>query len=315
MLLPGKVSVIGAGRVGEIIALGLIQNQAAAEVLLVDIVEGMAEGKALDLKQASAIFRSDVKIKGTTDYAKIRGSDIVIITAGLPRKPGMERIDLLGNNIKVTREIVDQVLTHASDAILIMLTNPVDILTYALWKISGFPSNRVFGVGGMLDASRFRNYIAIEANISAKDVQAIVLGGHGDVCVPLVSHAKVGGLPVDHFLTKEKLASIVDRTRKGGGEIVSLLKSGSSYFAPGNAAAELVKSILNDERRVLPVVTYLGGKYGIKDLYAGAPAIIGRHGIEKVLELELTPDELEEYQGSLTEVQKQLDKVRAEGLL
>lgn len=305
-----KVSIIGAGRVGEMCALALMREEVSSEVVLFDVVDGMPQGKGLDLKHATTIVRSDTKVWGTNDYGFLAGSDVVVVTAGLPRKPGMDRMDLLKKNLDINKEVVNNIIKFAPDTKILYVANPVDVMTYAAWKYSGFTSNRVFGMAGILDTSRFRAFISLEANLSVKDIQAMVLGGHGDSMVPLVSHATVGGIPLTHFLPKDKLDAIVERTRKGGGEIVSLLKSGSAYFAPGNATAEMVKAVLNDERRVLPVVAYLENKYGYSDVYAGAPVVLGKNGVERVLELKLSDEEAQAYETSLSHVKQSIEQAK-----
>ena len=299
-----KVSIIGAGHVGEIVAFGVVKKELANEVVLVDIIEDMPQGKALDMKESTPIYGSDTHVIGTNDYADIEGSDIVVVPAGMPRKPGMDRMDLLKKNLQICKSIVGNITKYAPDSKIIYIANPVDVLTYVAWKLSGFEHNRVFGMAGILDTARYRAFISMEANVSVKDIQAMVLGGHGDAMLPLVRYTNIGGIPVTHFLTKEQLDKIVERTRKGGGEIVSLLKTGSAYWAPGMAAAEMIEAIVKDQRRVLPVVAYLDNKYGLNDVYAGAPVILGKNGVEEVLEIELTPEELAEYQKSVNHVKE-----------
>ena len=292
-----KVSVIGAGHVGEIVAFGLVRSEAVDELVLVDIIE------------ATPIIGADVKVYGTNDYSDIAGSDIVVVPAGSPRKPGMSRMDLLNINAKICKSIVEQIKEYAPDSKIIYVANPVDVLTYAAWKLSGFETNRVFGMAGILDTARYRAFIAMEAKVSVKDILAMVLGGHGDAMLPLVRYTTIGGIPVTHFLSDEQLEKIVERTRKGGGEIVSLLKTGSAYYAPGLAVAEMVEAVLRDQRRVLPVVAYLDNKYGMSDVYAGAPVILGKNGVEEVLEIDLTADELAAYQKSVEHVKEGVNQI------
>ena len=306
-----KISVIGAGFVGQIVGEALVREQIGSEVVLFDIIEGRPQGLGLDLLESNPLTLSDTYIYGANDYAgKLDNSDVVVVAAGFPRKPGMDRMDLLKKNFDINKDVMNNVKKYAPNAIIIYVANPVDVMTYAAWKLSGFPHNRVFGMAGVLDTARFKAFVAMEAKVSVKDIQAMVLGGHGDSMVPLISNATIGGVPLTHFITKEKLDAIVERTRKGGGEIVNLLKSGSAYFAPGMAAAQMVKSIIYNERRVLPVVAYLDNKYGFNDVYAGVPAIIGRNGVEKVLELKLPADENAAFQKSLTEVKKGCEEVK-----
>ena len=306
-----KISVIGAGFVGQIVGEALVREQIGSEVVLFDIIEGRPQGLGLDLLESNPLTLSDTYIYGANDYAgKLDNSDVVVVAAGFPRKPGMDRMDLLKKNFDINKDVMNNVKKYAPNAIIIYVANPVDVMTYAAWKLSGFPHNRVFGMAGVLDTARFKAFVAMEAKVSVKDIQAMVLGGHGDSMVPMISNATIGGVPLSHFIPKEKLDAIVERTRKGGGEIVNLLKSGSAYFAPGMAAAQMVKSIIYNERRVLPVVAYLDNNYGFNDVYAGVPAIIGRNGVEKVLELKLPADENAAFQKSLTEVKKGCDEVK-----
>lgn len=306
-----KISVIGAGRVGEIVAESLARAQIGSELILFDIVDGKPQGIGLDLKQSGSVTLSDTNIRGSNTYeGDLDGSDIVVVAAGFPRKPGMDRMDLLKKNFTINESVSKAIKKFAPDSIVIYVANPVDVMTYACWNITGFPHNRVFGMAGVLDTSRFKAFVSMEANVSVKDIQAMVLGGHGDSMVPLVSNATVGGVPLSHFIPKEKLDAIVQRTRKGGGEIVSLLKTGSAYFAPGMAAAEMVKAIVNNERRVLPVVAYLDNKYGFSDIYAGVPVVLGKNGIEEVLELNLAEDDSAAFQKSLTDVKKGIEELK-----
>ena len=297
-----KVSIIGAGHVGEIVAYALVQAEAADEVVLVDIIEDMPIGKGLDMKEATPIIGSDTHIIGTNNYEDIKDSDIVVITAGVPRKPGMDRMDLLSTNFKICKSIISEITKYAPNSIIIYVANPVDVLTYSAYKLSGFPHHRVFGMAGVLDTARYRAFISMEANVSVKDIRAMVLGGHGDSMVPLPRYTTIGGIPLTHFLSQDKIDAIVQRTRKGGGEIVSLLKTGSAYWAPGFAITEMVIGILRDQKRVLPAVAYLDNKYGHSDVYVGAPVIIGRKGIEKVIELELNDEEKAAYDKSISDV-------------
>lgn len=305
-----KISVIGAGRVGEIVAETLARQQIGSELVLFDIVENKPQGIALDLKQSGSVTLSDTYMRGSNTYeGDLDGSNIVVVTAGFPRKPGMDRMDLLKKNFAITKQVSENVKNLAPDAIVIYVANPVDVLTYACWKLTGFPMNRVLGQAGVLDTSRMKAFISMEAKVSVKDIQAMVLGGHGDSMVPLVSNATIGGIPLTHFLTKEKIDAIVQRTRVGGGEIVKLLGY-SAYFAPGMATAEMVKSIVYDERRVMPAVVYFDNKYGFNDIFAGAPAILGKNGVEEVIELSLASEEAAAYKESLTHVKTGTEEVK-----
>ncbi|MFV2015293.1 MAG: malate dehydrogenase, partial [Candidatus Heimdallarchaeota archaeon] len=273
-------------------------------------IEDMPVGKGLDMMEATPIMGSDTKVSGTNDYAKMEGSDIVVVAAGMPRKPGMDRMDLLKININICRSVVENIVKYAPNSTIIYVANPVDVLTYTAQKISGFPYNRVFGMAGILDTARYRSFIAMEANISVKDIRAMVLGGHGDSMVPLPRHTSIGGIPLSEFLSQDAIDRIVERTRKGGGEIVNLLKKGSAYYAPGNAVAEMVEAVIRDQKRVLPVVAYLDNKYGMSDVYAGAPVILGKNGVEKVLEIQLNEAELQAYKTSLSHVKKGIDEAQ-----
>ncbi len=305
-----KITVVGAGYVGEITASTLVKNEKVDEVVLIDIIEDMPVGKGLDMMEATPIMGSDTKISGSNDYSKMEGSDIVVITAGVPRKPGMDRMDLLKVNINICKSVVENIVKYAPNSMILYVANPIDVLTYTAQKISGFPKHRVFGMAGILDTARYRSFIAKEANISVKDIRAMVLGGHGDSMVPLTRHTSVSGVPLSEFLSQEAIERIVNRTRKGGGEIVGLLKTGSAYYAPGMAVAEMVEAIIRDQKRVLPVVAYLDNKYGMSDVYAGAPVILGKNGVEKVLEISLNEAELNAYQTSLGHVKKGIDEAK-----
>lgn len=285
-----KVSVIGAGNVGATTA-HLIYQSGIADVVLFDIAEGVPQGKALDLAEAGPLWKVAASIRGTNDYADTAGSDIIVVTAGLPRKPGMSRDDLLHANAEVMRHVVSQTAPLSPDGIYIIVTNPMDVMTQITWQVSGFSTNRVIGMGGVLDAARFRTFLAFELGVSPEDIETLVLGGHGDLMVPLPRHTTVKGIPVGDLLSQHRIEALVDRTRTGGAEIVALLKTGSAYYAPAASVFQMVKSILLDERRVLPCAVYLNGEYGIRDLFVGVPAILGRGGVEKIIELQLTEAE------------------------
>ncbi|OES44160.1 malate dehydrogenase [Domibacillus iocasae] len=287
-----KVSVIGGGFTGATTAFLLAQKE-LADVVLVDIpqADGPTKGKALDMLEASPVQGFDANITGTSDYADTAGSDIVIITAGIARKPGMSRDDLVQTNQKVMKSVTAEIVKHAPDCTIIVLTNPVDAMTYTVLKESGFPKNRVIGQSGVLDTARFRTFVAQELKVSVKDVTGFVLGGHGDDMVPLVRYSYAGGIPLETLIPKDRLDAIVERTRKGGGEIVQLLGNGSAYYAPAASLVEMTEAILKDQRRILPAIAYLEGEYGYDELYLGVPTILGSNGIEKIIELELTADE------------------------
>lgn len=287
-----KVSVIGGGFTGATTAFLLAQKE-LADVVLVDIpkMENPTKGKALDMLEASPVQGFDANIKGTSSYEDTKDSDVVVITAGIARKPGMSRDDLVQTNQKVMKSVTQEIVKYSPNAIIIVLTNPVDAMTYTVFKESGFPKERVIGQSGVLDTARFRTFIAQELNLSVKDVTGFVLGGHGDDMVPLVRYSYAGGIPLETLIPKKRLDEIVERTRKGGGEIVNLLGNGSAYYAPAASLVEMVEAILKDQRRVLPAIAYLEGEYGYDGIYLGVPTILGGNGLEKVIELELTDEE------------------------
>ncbi|MBG0917437.1 malate dehydrogenase [Exiguobacterium sp. SRB7LM] len=292
MIRRNKISVIGSGFTGATTALYLAQRE-LGDVVLLDMEEkvGPTKGKALDMQETAPIQGFDSWVTGTFDYADTADSDVVVITAGIARKPGMSRDDLVATNANVMRSVVKEIARYSPDAILIVLTNPVDAMTYAAFKESGFPKERVIGQSGVLDTARFRTFVAQELNVSVKDVSGFVLGGHGDEMVPLVRYSYAGGIPLEKLIPHERIEQIVERTRKGGGEIVQLLGDGSAYYAPAAAIVEMVEAIVKDQRRILPAIAYLEGEYGFHDLYLGVPTILGKHGIEQVLELDLTDEE------------------------
>ncbi|MCT4794075.1 malate dehydrogenase [Exiguobacterium alkaliphilum] len=308
MIRRNKISVIGSGFTGATTALYLAQKE-LGNVVLLDMKdnENPTKGKALDMQETAPIQGFDSWITGTSDYADTAGSDIVVITAGIARKPGMSRDDLVSTNANVMRAVTKEVARYSPDAILIVLTNPVDAMTYAAFKESGFPKERVIGQSGVLDTARFRTFVAEALNVSVKDVSGFVLGGHGDDMVPLIRYSYAGGIPLEKLLSHDQIEAIVNRTRKGGGEIVQLLGNGSAYYAPAAAIVEMVEAILKDQRRILPAIAYLDGEYGFHDLYLGVPTILGANGIERVLELELTEDETAALQRSADSVRSVLN--------
>jgi len=298
-----KITVVGAGNVGATCAHWAAARE-LADVVLVDIVEGMPQGKALDLMQARPIFGFNVEVVGANDYEATRNSQVVIITSGIPRKPGMSREDLLGTNLKIIGDVATNLKRACPQAFCIVISNPLDAMVYAFKKITGFPKQRVVGMAGVLDSSRFRSFIAMELGVSVEDVSAFVLGGHGDDMVPLVRCCSVGGVPVTELLSKERIEAIVDRTRKGGGELVALYKTGSAYYAPAACAIAMAESYLKDKKRVLPCAAYLEGEYGITGCYFGVPVVIGAGGVERVLEIRLTAEEKALVATSLESVRK-----------
>lgn len=288
--MRAKITIIGAGFVGSTAAQWIAAKE-LGDIVLVDIIDGVPQGKGLDLLQSGPIEGFDLRIFGTTDYADTANSNVVVITSGAPRKPGMSREDLIRINANITRACVEQVVRYSPDTIIIVVNNPLDTMAYLARQVSGFPKNRVIGQAGVLDSARYRTFIAQEAGVSVEDVQAMLMGGHGDEMVPLPRFTTIGGIPVTHFISQERLDAIIDRTRKGGGEIVNLLKTGSAYYAPSAAAVQMVEAVLRDKKRVIPCSTYLDGEYGLRDVYFGAPVILGAGGVEKVIELPLNDAE------------------------
>jgi malate dehydrogenase len=298
-----KVTVIGAGNVGATAAQRLAEKE-LCDVVLVDIIEGVPQGKALDLAEAAPIEKHDARLVGTNSYDASAGSDIVIITAGIPRKPGMSRDDLLSTNAGIVKKVTQEVASRSPDATLIIVSNPLDAMCHVAFDASRFPKQRVIGMAGVLDSARFRAFIAMELNVSVENTHAFVLGGHGDTMVPLPRYSSVAGIPITELMTPERIAALVQRTRNGGAEIVSLLKTGSAYYAPASAAVEMAESILKDKKKVLPCAAYLEGEYGIKDLFIGVPVKLGANGVEQVLEIKLTAEENAALKKSAAAVQE-----------
>ena len=298
-----KVTVIGAGNVGATAAQRLAEKE-LCDVVLVDIVEGVPQGKALDLAQAAPIEKHDAHLLGVNAYDATAGSHIVIITAGIPRKPGMSRDDLLSTNAGIVKKVTQEVASRSPQAILIIVSNPLDAMCHVAHEASGFPKQRVIGMAGVLDSARFRAFIAMELNVSVENTHAFVLGGHGDTMVPLPRYSSVAGIPITELMTPERIAALVQRTRNGGAEIVSLLKTGSAFYAPASAAVEMAESILKDKKKVLPCAAYLEGEYGIRDLFIGVPVKLGAKGVEQVIEIKLAPEEMAALQKSAAAVQE-----------
>src|SRR5690349_3623968 len=297
-----KIALIGAGQIGGNLALIAAQKE-LGDVVLYDVVEGVPQGKALDLMQARAADGYDARIIGTNKYDEVAGADVVIVTAGVPRKPGMSREDLLGINIKIMRDVAGNVKEKCPNAFVIVISNPLDAMVYAMKQITGFAKERVVGMAGVLDTSRFRLFVAEELNVSIEDVHALVLGGHGDDMVPLTRFCSVSGIPLEKLIPRQRLEALVDRTRKGGGEIVALLKTGSAFYAPATSAIAMAESYLLDKKRVLPCAAWLNGEYGIKDLYVGVPVVIGAKGVERIVEIELNGSERAMFEKSAASVQ------------
>ncbi len=306
-----KVTVVGAGFVGATTAQRIAEKN-LADVVMIDIPEkeGPTKGKALDMLEAAPLVGFEAHIEGTSDYAAMAGSDVVVVTAGVPRKPGMTREDLISINANIIRSVTEQVVKHAPEAIYIVVTNPLDAMVYAAYKLSGFPPERVIGQSGALDSTRFRAFIAMELGVSMRDVHALVIGGHTDVgMVPLVSCSSVAGIPLTKLLPRERIDALVERTRKGGTEIVQLLGDGSAYYAPSAGVAAMVEAILLDEKRVIPSACYLRGEYGLRDLYLGVPAVLGAKGVERILEIELAPEEHEQLRKAAELVRETVSKL------
>jgi malate dehydrogenase len=300
-----KVTIVGAGNVGASVAQWLAAH-GVADVVLLDVAEGLAKGKALDLLESMPLNGGGVRLTGGADYALSDGSRVVVITAGIARRPGMSRDDLLQTNMRIIREVVREVVPRSPEACLLLVTNPVDVLTYVAWKESGLPPERVFGMAGVLDAARFRTFIASTLDLSPEDCVASVLGGHGDEMVPLVRYSYAGGVPIEKLLSQEEIARIVERTRMGGGEIVQLLQHSSAYYAPGAAAATMVEAVVREKRRVLSAVAYLDGQYGEKDIYVGVQVIMGGKGVERLIEWDLTEEETAAFHRSVAAVRRPL---------
>jgi malate dehydrogenase len=292
-----KITVIGAGHVGEVTAFK-ISEQELGDVVLLDIIEDMPIGKGLDMREGGPVGKYDSAVMGTNSYEDTANSDIIVITAGKPRTPGMSRDELLDANVKIVKPITEEVIKHSPEAMILVVTNPLDAMAYLAYKASGFPKNRVFGMAGILDTTRFRAFISMELNVSVENIQALVLGGHGDTMVPIARYTTVAGIPLTHFLPQDKIDSIVERTRKGGGEIVKYLKTGSAYYAPSLAVTEMVESIVKDKKKILPCAAYLEGEYGINDLYFGVPIKLGANGVEEIIEIDLTDEEKEMLKNS-----------------
>jgi len=293
-----KIAIIGAGRVGESTAQILAKEELCRELVLLDIHEGVPQGVALDIQESASLLGFDTRVTGATDPAVLAGSDMVIVTAGFPRKPGMSRSDVLGANLSIIGTVVDNTVKYAPDAMLMMVTNPVDVLTWYAWNRSGWPRSRVFGQSGALDTARMNSFIALETGFSAKDISAMVLGGHGDAMVPLTRFTDIAGIPVSHFLDADKLKQITDRTRSGGGEILALKQSSSAYDSPAAAVATMVDSISHNRRRILPCVSVLDGEYGLSGLAMGVPSVLNESGLSEIIELDLNAEERAAFQAS-----------------
>lgn len=305
-----KISVIGAGMTGSTAALWLAERE-LADIVLVDVVEGMPQGKSLDMTQAMPIIGRDVTITGSNDYAATQGSDIIVITAGLPRKPGMSRDDLLTANAEIVGKAATETLKYSPEAIYIVLTNPLDTMAYLTMKLTGLPRERVVGQAGILDSARMRAFVAMETGVSVENIACYVLGGHGDEMVPLTRHSNIAGIPLRDYIPADNLAAIVARTRKGGGEIVNLLKTGSAYYAPSAAVAQMAEAILKDKHLIVPCAAYVQGEYGLNDMFFGVPVMLGRKGVEKIFEYDMDEDEKALFDKSAAAVKETHDALRS----
>lgn len=307
-----KVTVVGAGNVGATAAQRLAEKQ-ISDVVLVDIIEGVPQGKSLDLTQAAAIEKHDCRVTGANAYDETAGSDIVIITAGIPRKPGMSRDDLISTNAGIVKSVTQEVASRSPEAVLIIVSNPLDAMCHVAFDTCGFPKERVIGMAGVLDSARFRAFIAMELNVSIENTHAFVLGGHGDTMVPLPRYSTVAGIPITELLSQDRIDALVERTRNGGAEIVGLLKTGSAFYAPASAAVEMAESILKDKKKILPCAAYLQGEYGINDLFIGVPVKLGAKGVEQIIEITLQDQEKQALQKSAAAVQELKDLLKTLG--
>lgn len=304
-----KITVIGAGNVGATVAQRIVDKQLANEVVLVDVLEGIPQGKALDIYEATPVEKTDVKVVGSNGYDETANSDIIVITAGIARKPGMSRDDLMNTNSGIVKSCTEAAAKRSPKSIIIMVSNPLDVMTYVAYKVSGFERHRVFGMAGVLDTARFRTFIAMELNVSVEDVSAFVLGGHGDSMVPLPRYSTVAGIPITELMSKEAVDRLVKRTRDGGIEIVNYLKTGSAYYAPSSSAVAMVESIVKNKKRILPCAAYLQGEYGIRDTYVGVPVKLGSKGIEEIIQIKLNADEQAALDKSADDVKKSIAKL------
>jgi malate dehydrogenase len=301
-----KITIVGAGRVGESTAQFMAEKDMCREIALLDINKGAAEGAALDIQEVAPLFNYDTRLYGGDDGSLMAGSDLIIVTAGLPRKPGMSREDLLASNIDIVDGILDQAMEHAPDSLMLFVTNPVDVVTWYAWKKTGWPRSRIFGQAGVLDSSRMASFIAMETGYSTLDINTMVLGGHGDTMVPMHRYTTIAGIPISNFLSRDKLDEIVERTRHGGAEILALRQNSSAYDAPAASVAEMVDAIVNDRKRILPTVSILEGEYGHDDIAIGVPAVLGKNGMEEIIPLEMNDDETTMFQSSADIVEQQI---------
>lgn len=304
-----KIALIGSGNIGGCLAQIAVQKE-LGDVVLFDVVEGMPQGKALDIWEGTPVMNSDSRVTGVNSYEGIKGSDVVIVTAGLARKPGMSRDDLLKTNLKIMRSVAEGIKTNAPNAFVIVISNPLDAMVYTMKEVTGFPKQRVVGMAGILDSARFRTFVADALDVSIQDVQALVLGGHGDTMVPVTRLCSVGGMPLEELLSKEKIDAIVQRTRMAGGEVVDLLKTGSAFFSPALSAITMAESYLKDQKRVLPCAAYLDGEFGVKGFYVGVPVVIGGNGVERVMEFKLNAPEQKLFSESVEHVRQLIEQIK-----
>jgi malate dehydrogenase len=302
--MVNKITVVGGGNVGATAAQGLARKHLAKHVVVIDIMEGIPQGKGLDQWESAPIEGFDTRVLGTNDYADTAGSDLVIVTAGIARKPGMSREDLLNTNAGIVRQVSEQLAKSSPDAIVIMVSNPLDVMAHVCMQTTGFPRERVIGMAGVLDTARYRSFIALELDVSVEDIQSLVLGGHGDTMVPLASYTTIAGIPLSQLLPQERIAKLVDRARTGGAEIVGLLKTGSAYYAPAAAAVQMAEAIVHDKKRILPCSAWLQGEYGLDGLFLGVPCKLGARGLESIIEVTLTPDERQALEKSAAAVRE-----------
>jgi malate dehydrogenase len=305
-----KITVIGAGNVGATTTLGLAQAELANEIVVIDILDGIPQGKGLDIWEAAPVYGYDSRVRGTNDYKDTANSDLIVMTAGKARTPGMSRDDLLKANVEIVSGCIKQAAAVSPKALILMVSNPLDVMTYVAYKITHWEPHRIFGMAGILDTSRYRSFIALELDVSVRDIQAMVLGGHGDSMVPLPRYTTVGGIPLPNLLSKERIDAIVDRTRKGGAEIVGYLKTGSAYYAPGAAIVEMVESIVKNKKRILPCCTWLTGQYGTKDVMMGVPCVLGSKGVVKIMEFPLNTEEKTMFDTSVQHVRSVMAEVQ-----
>jgi len=305
-----KITVVGSGHVGATAAQRIAEKHLANEVVLVDIIEGIPQGKALDMWESAPVEGFDAKVIGANSYDETRDSDLVVITAGLARKPGMSRDDLMATNAKIVKEVTEKIVSLSPRTKIIMVTNPLDVMTYVAYKVSGFEPHRVFGMAGILDTARYRTFISMELGCSVRDIQALVLGGHGDDMVPLPRYTMVGGIPLTELLPQDRIDAIVERTKNGGAEIVKYLKEGSAYYAPSAAVTEMAEAVVHDSKRILPCAAWVTGQYGLKDVYVGVPVKLGKNGVEHVFDIKLTDKEREMLHASAGHVKESIGKLK-----